>query len=60
MKRTQTLRLYFVSIYGDFGHAAIDSPESVAENPKTMLLTVDLWPDLDLARDLFKNILSTD
>ena len=34
--------IYFWSIYGDFGHAAIDSPESVAENPKTMLLTFDL------------------
>ena len=42
MKRTQALPLYVGSIYGDFGHAAIDGPESVAENPKTVLLTFDL------------------
>ena len=42
MKRTQALPLYFGSIYGDFGHAAIDSPESMVENPKSMLLTFDL------------------
>ena len=42
MKRIQGLPLYFGSIYGYFGHAAIDIPESVAENPKTMLLTFDL------------------
>ena len=41
MKRTQALPLFW-STYGDFGHAAIDSPESVAENQKTMLLTFDL------------------
>ena len=41
MKRIQVLPLYFGSIYGDFGHAAIDSPQSLAENPKTMLLTFD-------------------
>ena len=41
MKRTQALP-FFWSIYGDFGHAAIDSPESVAENQKTMFLTFDL------------------
>ena len=43
MKRTQDFPFYFGSIYGDFGHAAvIDSPEFVAENPKTMLLIFDL------------------
>ena len=42
MKRTQALPLYFGSIYGDFGHPAINSPESVAENSKTMLLTFAL------------------
>ena len=42
MKRTQALPLYFGNIYGNFGHAAIDSLESVVENPKTMLLTFDL------------------
>ena len=42
MKRTQALPRYFGSIYGDFGHAAIDNPESEAVNPKTMLLTFDL------------------
>ena len=50
--------LYFWSIYGDFGHAAIDSPESVAENPKTMLLTFDLTLTLHVI--FFKKILSTD
>ena len=40
MKRTQALP--FFSIYRDFGNAAIDSPESVAENQKTMLFTFDL------------------
>ena len=32
----------FFSIYRDFGNAAIDSPESVVENQKTMLFTFDL------------------
>ena len=57
MKRTQALPLYFGSIYGDLGHAAIDSPESVAENPKTMLLTFDLAFAFDLARDLFQKFM---
>ena len=39
---TYTGSSLFWSIYGDFGHAAIDSPESVAENQKTMPLTFDL------------------
>ena len=41
MKRTQALP-FFWSIYGDLGLAAIDGPESVAENQKTMFLTFDL------------------
>ena len=45
-------------MYGDFGPAAIDSPESVAENRKTLDLTFET--DLDIARDLFKKMLSTD
>ena len=42
MQRIQVLLLYFGIIFGNFGHTAIDNPESVAENPKTMLLTFDL------------------
>ena len=34
--------IYFGSIYGYFGPAAIESPKFVAENPKTMPLTFDL------------------
>ena len=42
MKRVLVLLLQVGSISGDFGPAAIDSPESVAENPKTRPLTLDL------------------
>ena len=47
MKRMQGL-LLFGSICGDFGPAAIDSPESLAENSKTLLLTFDLTLTLPL------------
>ena len=57
MKRIPALPLYIGSIYGVFGHAAIDTLESGGKSDNHAF---DLWPDIDLAHDLFKKILSTD